>query len=318
MRDTSGAFGNMEIIKGTIHNLKQEASEAADGGPGTAPATFELNGRSVWLEPMIPEPPRPLHEGDELIVAGNEQLIISGNIENEALIGLAYRNVTQGHLARASISGDLIYGVGLLVFALACLRLAANVSDISELLWLVRIGSACLGLVLAFFSGILLFSVSRKFHALYLVRLASIEILKGIAHYEEKADSQAAHFPSLLLSGRPVQMTMEVVPAIREGDDVIVAGEPAGDAFAALAFRNVTQSTSGRGWDFFSRIETALLAGIGVAGPVALWLDTTWEFDIWTAIRLIVILSIWTATAVAILKRFYEWKLDREAWRRLQ
>lgn len=294
-------FDSVEVVKGAVRNLRYDASEAA---------AFELNGCSIRLEPMVSEPPRPLSEGDELIIAGH--------IENQTLAGLAYRNVTQGHLARTPINSDLFYGVGLLAFALACFRLAANVNDASEFLGLVRLGSVCLGLVLTLFSGILLLSVPRKLHAFYLVRRSSIEILRDVAHYEEKAGSNTTDFPRLLLGGQPVQMTMETRPAIRDGDEVIVAGERTSDAFVGLAFRNVTQSTSGREWDFSSLIETALLAGMGVIGPAVLWLDTTWEFDIWTAIRLIVILSIWAATAVAILKRFYEWKLDREAWRRLQ
>lgn len=300
-------LGKLTIIRGRVGDLL-----SPEGTPqGGAPTTLTLDGRRVRLDDFPQGHTIAPREGDELIVAGHD--------EGEVVAACACRNVTQHYSERPSVTHDVFWGVVSLVVAL--IGAWASWTSGAEpplLFWLQRLGFAGLGIVMALVSMIYFLSAIHKLRAEYLVNVAGLETIRGVAQKVEQilwADP-ARHFPRFTVAGRPVRFCVSRVLKIRDGDEVIVAGQPGSDAFVGIALRNVTQSVSERGWDRFNRLELFLVVLIGVVMPVGI-VSSPSDYEFMIPVQFVVALAFWSVAAVAVLLRFYSWKLDQEAWRRV-
>jgi hypothetical protein len=163
-------------------------------------------------------------------------------------------------------------------------------------------------------------SIAEKFRGEYLVNLAAMQIIRGTAERSEQvsraasADDDRPHF---VIAGRPIRLASPPRIAVRDGDDIIVAGHVLASGFVGLAMRNVTQSQSERSWDFWSQLEILIIVIFGLGAPAGLFVSTPNEVNPFIALRYLLIIVIWSLTVRELLFRFYSWKLIQEASKRV-
>jgi hypothetical protein len=105
---------------------------------------------------------------------------------------------------------------------------------------------------------------------------------------------------------------------IGDDDEVVVTGHRTGDVLAGMGYRNVTRGVAGRSWTVVSLIWTVLWMGALLASLVAgLWFEGE-DTAIFIAIRRALALAFMMAILVFALDRFFRWRLDLEAWRRVR
>lgn len=302
---------------GKITTLRGRVSEPrfheAEGCPG-----FTLEGRAAWLEDHDDDTVADIGAGDEMIVAGYDR--------GGQMAVLALRNLTRHTTARARATGDGFWGAGLLVLGIAIVWLSVTASEEDAVLtWLARIGFGGLGAGLLLVSAIHGVSIVHKVKAGFLVDVAGLEIVRGpvgqIARFSW--DDPARRPPRFTVAGLPVQFAVSRVLSVSEGDQVIVAGFRTADGFIAHVMRDLSLSNPARpalerGWNGWSRLETGLIALLGLGSPAGLFIATPSDIDPLIALRYLLIVAVWSATAVALTGRYYAWKLDREAARRVE
>src|SRR5882672_7514284 len=158
----------MELIRSIARNV-QAAPVVADGADAHA-----LAGRSIRLDIGPDQSPCPIRDGDDVIVAGEGQ----GN----AIIGYAYKDLTQGYLGRRSTRRDTAQVALIIILASMSLWYAASAdSNVALFLWTQRIVFFALGGLLALLAAVNLMSIFHKFQAAFLVVRASIDTARGVA-----------------------------------------------------------------------------------------------------------------------------------------
>jgi len=283
-------------------------------GSDEGPVNLEVAGRAVRLEMGAQECPWPVRDGDDIIVAGERQA--------DALVGYAYKDVTQGYVSRASCRADAIQGSLTLLFATGALWLGSIAhSDTPFFLWTQRILLFGLALVFVLFTVVYIISIAEKLQAAFLVLRASLETVRGIARNVQhlpRGERSAARMARIELDGRVVEFVMPRAIAIREGDEIVVTGEQAGDVLAGMAYRNITQSVLGRAWSIAGIVVGPLLIVVSVAMLGGLWSSGGGDLDIWVAIRRALALGIMMGMMFFALDRYFQWRLYLEAYRRVK
>lgn len=304
----------MELVRGiarNVHALATASTQQPGGGVG-----LEVNGRTIRLDMPAQECPWPIRDGDDIIVAGDMQA--------GTLVGFAYKDVTQAYVSSLSYGGDAVQAWLTLILGLGVFWYGWNAhSEIWVLLWGQRLIFLSMALLFASFTLVYLNLIVEKRRATFLVVSASFETVKGIArNVEHLAGEQeaAGRAVRMELGGRRVQLLMSHKINIRDGDEVVVTGEPAGDVLVGIAYRNVTRSVLGRAWSSASSmIFVPLCIVLIVAIFAGLWWNDNGEgIDIWTAIRRLLALGFLVATMLLALDRFFRWKLHWEACRRVK
>lgn len=87
-----------ELVRGIARNVRGFARPPQQQGDG--PVVLEVNGRTVRLDMPAAQCPWPIRDGDDVIVAGD--------VRADALVGYAYKDVTQGYLSSASYRADAV------------------------------------------------------------------------------------------------------------------------------------------------------------------------------------------------------------------
>src|SRR5262245_5740580 len=297
----------MELIRSIARNVQAAPVMAAGADAHEHIVAFELDGRSIRLDIGPDQPPCPIRDGDDVIVAGEEQ----GN----AIIGYAYKDLTQGYLGRRSTRRDLAQAGLIIVLASMFLWYAASAdSELPVFLWTQRIVFLALGGLLAFLAAANLISIFQKFQAAFLVVRASIDTARGVAR-QVTADDGVVR---LELDGRRVQLAAPN-DAVREGDEMVVAGEIAGDVLCVVAYRNLTRAIFGSTWSLWELVFPILLVGLAAAILGLWWLDGSAEgLDITTVTRWILTVIIALGTMVLAVDRLFRWRLYLDAYRRVK
>jgi hypothetical protein len=183
-----------------------------------------------------------------------------------------------------------------------------------ELVWLGRIGFGILGVALVLVAAIAFSVIIVKFRAEYLVDAASLETIRGTAADVRHIvwTDPSARFPRFTLAGGPIRFAPSRLIALSDGDEVVIAGQPSTGAFVARAMQNITQARFERGWDRWSQFETLLIAIFGLAAPAGFFVSTPTELNPFIALRYMLIVAVACFAAIALIARFYAWKLDRQ------
>jgi hypothetical protein len=304
----------MELVRGiarNVHALATTSTQQPSGGVG-----LEVNGRTVRLDMPAQECPWPIRDGDDIIVAGDMQA--------GTLVGFAYKDVTQAYVSSLSYGGDAVQAWLTLILGLGVFWFGWNAhSEVSVLLWGQRLVVLSLALLFASFTLVYLNLIVEKRRATFLVVSASFETVKGIARNvehvtgEREAPGRAVRIG---LDGRRVHLAMSREINIRDGDEIVVTGEQAGDVLVGIAYRNVTRSVLGRAWSSASgMIFVPLCVMLIIAVFAGLWWNGNGDdVDIWTAIRRLLALGFLVGTMLLALDRFFRWKLHWEACRRVK
>src|SRR5215470_17367424 len=151
----------MELIRSIAQNV-QTAPVMADSDDAAHVVAFELDGRSIRLDIGPDQPPCPIKDGDDVIVAGEGQ--------GEAIVGYAYKDLTQGCLGRRSMRPDAVHAALSIIIASMSLWYACSAnSDVALFLWTQRIVCFVLAGVLALFAVVNLMCIFEKFQAAFLV-----------------------------------------------------------------------------------------------------------------------------------------------------
>jgi hypothetical protein len=304
----------MELVKGIARNVLAPSAAAGQGGAEAPFVGFEIDDRTIRLDMAREQSPWPLTDGDEVIVAGQQQ--------GGTLVGYAYKDVAQGYLGRQSSRPDL--GQAALTIILAGVSLwygATADNEIALFLWTRRIVAFALAATLVACAMAYIFNVIQKFHAAFLVRRASIATVRGVAsRMETAADAESGdRIIRMELDGRPVQLVARRDLPIRDGDEVTVAGEVAGDALSVIAYRNLTRSTLGSAWSLLAMIPPILLIGLTLVVLALWWIDGDSEgLDIGTGVRWGMTVLFGLGSMVVALDCFFRWRLYREATHRVK
>jgi hypothetical protein len=250
-------------------------------------------------------------------VQDGDDLIVAGHLEAGTIVGYAYRNISQGYSCRASCRDDAFQGWLTLIFFVGAGWYASEAnSDIPLFLWLQRVVFFALAALFAVFTAVYLIVIVEKFLAAFRVNRAALERLRGIvSNVHLSTDGCTAYFD---VDARRVELVMPRRIAIAVADEVVIAGQRAGDILAGLGYRNVTQGAVGRRWPVVGLASTLLL--IGVMPPllvIGLWIGDD-DAAIFTVIRRALAVAFMMAILVFALDRFFRWRLDLEAWRRVR
>lgn len=295
----------MKLVRGIARNV--EASAVVAEGAGAHVVGFELDGHSIRVEIGPDQPPCPIKDGDDVIVAGEGQ--------GEAIVSYAYKDLTQGCLGRRSTRQDGAHAVFSLIIGgifLWCASIAN--SDGALLLWTQRIFFYAFAGLLALFAAVNLMLIFEKFQAAFLVVRASIDTVRGVAR-EVTADDGVVR---LELDGRRVQFAAPN-DAVLEGDELVVAGEIAGDIVSLAAYRNVTRGIFGSAWSPWELVVPILMAGLTVAMLGLFWLDISEDDldNVAKAVRWILTVMVALGLTVLALDRLFRWRLYLDAYRRV-
>src|SRR5262249_54788566 len=114
-----------------------------------------------------------------------------------------------------------------------------------------------------------------------------------------------------------VELIMPRKIAIEEGDEIVVAGEQAGDILAGMVYRNVTRSVLGRAWSKASIILAPLMVVVIAIMLGGLWSSGGMELDLAIAVRRALALGIMMGAMFFALDRFFRWRLYMDAYRRV-
>jgi len=296
----------MELIRSIAQNV-QTAPVMADSDDAAHVVAFELDGRSIRLDIGPDQPPCPIRDGDDVIVAGEGQ--------GSVIVGYAYKDLTQGYLGRRSIQRDMTQVGFVILLASMFLWYAASAdSEFPVFLWSQRIVFFALGGALAWFAADNLISIVRKLQAAFLVVRASIDTVRGVAR-QVSADDGVVR---LELDGRRIQLAARN-DAVREGDEMVVAGEMTGDVLSVVAYRNLTRAIFGSAWSPWELVFPILLVGFAAAMLGLWWLDGSAEgLDITTVTRWILTVIIALGTMVLAVDRLFRWRLYLDAYRRVK
>lgn len=290
----------MELINGMARNVRSSST-------GADALDLDLGGRGVRLEKVARE--SLVQDGDELIVAGRREAAV--------VVGYAYRNITQGYGCRASCQSDGFVGViTLLFFVGACWAAFGAHSEIPLFLWTQRVLYFGLALLFAVFTIVQSISIVEKFLAGFRVNQAAIETVRGTAHnVRHSKDNCTAYFD---VDARHIELSMPRTIVIASNDEVVVAGQRAGGILAGMDYRNVTQGVTGRSWTVYGFISWLLLIGVILAFDIAvLWFGSD-DAAIFIALRRALALAFTMGILVFALDRFFRWRVDLEAWRRVR
>jgi hypothetical protein len=250
-----------------------------------------------------------VQDGDELIVAGPQ--------EAEAVVGYAYRNITQGYGCRASCQSDGFQGLLTFFFAVGASWAALGAqSEMPLFLWTQRVLYFGLALVFAVFTIVQIISIVEKLLAGFRVNQAAIETVRGTAHnVRQSKDDCTAYFD---VDAHHIELAMPRKIVIANGDEVVVAGQRAGGILAGMDYRNVTRGVIGRSWTVSGFVSRLLLLGVMLACVItSLWLGSD-DAAIFIALRRALALAFTMGILVLALDRFFRWRVDLEAWRRVR
>lgn len=291
----------MELISGIAGNVR--------GSGGADTLNLDLGGRDVRLE-------KPAHDGRS--VEDGDKLIVAGNQEAGTVVGYAYRNITQGYWCRASYRDNAFQGVLTLIFSLGAGWAAFDAqSEIPLLLWTQRVAFFALALLFAVFTGTLVVIIVEKFLAGFRVNRAALETLRGSArNVRLSTDGSGAYLDIDASRVELLFMPRKIVMA--DDDEVVVVGQRVGNVLTAISYRNVTRGVGGRSWTVVGLLSTLLWIGVLLAFVMTgLWFGGE-EAAIFIAIRRSLALAFMMAILVFALDRFFRWRLDLEAWRRVR
>jgi hypothetical protein len=307
-------LGKMVVIRGIARDPTIAPVVTVKGEAAPAPVGhFMLDGRSVWLEDFGPDPLAGIHDGDEVVLAGHDR--------GGAFTASAVRNLTQHRAERSAITADSIWGTVSLIFGLSAIWLSVIFeSQLPELIWVGRIAFGAVGVLMVLVAASYAASVGGKYRATYLVNAATLEIIRGTAADVRHIvwTDPSAQFARFTLAGRSIRFVESRLLALSDGDDIVIAGQPSTEGpFVAFAMYNITQGRSERGWDRWTQFETFLLVIFGLVVPPGLFFSTPAELNLFIALRYIFIVGLATFAVTAWTARFYAWKFDREALRRV-
>src|SRR5215470_16692617 len=296
----------MELIRSIAQNV-QTAPVMADSDDAAHVVAFELDGRSIRLDIGPDQPPCPIRDGDDVIVAGEG--------EGSVIVGYAYKDLTQGYLGRRSIQRDMTQVGFVILLASMFLWYAASAdSEFPVFLWTQRVVFFALGGALAWFAADNLISIVRKLQAAFLVVRASIDTVRGVAR-QVSADDGVVR---LELDGRRIQLAARN-DAVREDDEMVVTGEMTGDVLSVVAYRNITRAIFGSAWSPWELVFPILLVGLAAAMLGLWWLDGSAEgLDITSVTRWILTVIIALGTMVLAVDRLFRWRLYLDACRRVK
>ena len=291
----------MELVSGIARNVRASA--------GADTLNLDLGGRDVRLE-------NPEH--DSRRVQDDDKLIVAGNQESGTVVGYAYRNITQGYWCRASCRDNAFQGVLTLIFSLGAGWAAFDAqSEIPLFLWTQRVVFLALALLFGVFTITLVIIIVEKFLAGFRVNRAALETLRGSARNVRLSTDRSGAYLDIDAS-RVELLFMPRKIVIANDDEVVVVGQRVGDVLTGMSYRNVTRGISGRSWTVVGLLSTLLWIGVLLAFLITgLWFGGD-EAAIFIAIRRALALALMMATLVFALDRFFRWRLDLEAWRRVR
>jgi hypothetical protein len=304
----------MELIRGIARNVRDSA------GAGTI--NLDLDGRDVRLEKRADDSPR--HDGEDggdLIVAGpqvkeGDDLIVAGQRQSGTVVCYAYRNLTQGYGSRASCRNDAFLGLLTLFISIGAFWYSFDAhSDIPLFFWIQRITYLAFGLLFAVCTIVLVTIIAEKFLAAFRVNRAAFETLRGTARNVRLSTDRCGAY--LDVDACRVEMLMSRKIAIADDDEVIIVGQRAGDVLTGFSYRNVTRGVAGRTWTAVGPIWTLLWLAVLLACLAGLWFGGE-DAAIFVTIRRALALAFMMAILVFALDRFFRWRLDLEAWRRVR
>jgi hypothetical protein len=290
----------MELISGIARNVRGSST-------GADALDLDLDGRNVRLEKVARQ--SLVQDGDELIVAGPQ--------DADAVVGYAYRNITQGYGCRASCQSDGVQGLLTLLFSVGASWAAFGAqSEIPLFLWTQRVLYFALALLFAALTIVQIISIVEKFLAGLRVNQTAIETVRGTAHnVRHSKDNCTAYFD---VDARHIELAMPRTIVIANDDQIVVAGQRAGGILAGMDYRNVTQGVIGRSWTVYGLISRLLLIGVMLAFDLAvLWFGSD-DAAIFIALRRALALAFMMGILVLALDRFFRWRVDLEAWRRVR
>jgi hypothetical protein len=289
----------MELISGIARNVRSSTT-------GADTLDLDLGGRDVRLEKVAQK--SLVQDGDGLIVAGRR--------DAGAVVGYAYRNITQGYGCRASCHSDGFQGVLTLLFFVGGAWAAFDAqSEIPLFLWTQRVLYSGLALLFAVFTIVHIISIVEKFLAGFRVNRAAIETVRGPARNVRHSNGNCTAYFDVDVCHIELAMPCKIV--IANGDEVVVAGQRAGQILAGMDYRNVSQGVIGRSWSV-SGFLSRLLIGVMLASVImGLWFGSD-DAAIFIALRRALALAFTMGILVLALDRFFRWRVDLEAWRRVR
>jgi hypothetical protein len=245
------------------------------------------------------------------------ELIVAGRQDAGAVVSYCYRNITQGYGCRASCRNDGFQGVLTLLFFVGGTWAAFDAqSEIPLFLWTQRVLYLGLALLFAVFTIVHIISIVEKFLAGFRVNRAAIETVRGTAHNVRRSKGNCiAYFD---VDACHIELAMPRKIVIANGDEVVVAGQRAGHILAGMDYRNVTRGVIGRSWIVSGFLSRLLLIGVMLAAvTVGLWFGSD-DAAIFIALRRALALAFTMGILVLALDRFFRWRVDLEAWRRVR
>jgi hypothetical protein len=303
----------MELIRGIARNVRDSTQAGA--------INLDLDSRAVRLEKLVDDSREQNGEdGDDLIIAEQQvkegdDLIVAGQQEAAIFVGSAYRNITQGYGSRASCRNDAFLSLLTLFISIGGFWYGFDAhSDIPLFFWIQRVTFLAFGLLFAVCAIVLVSIIVEKFQAAFRVNLAALETRKGAARNVRLSTDRCGAY--LDVDTCRIEMLMSGKIAIADDDEVIIVGQRAGDVLTGFSYRNVTRGRAGRRWTAVGSMWTLLWMAVLLASLTGLWFGGE-DTAIFTVIRRGLALAFMMAILVVALDRFFRWRLDWEAWRRL-
>jgi hypothetical protein len=305
----------MELIRGIAGNVRDST------GAGTI--DLDIDGRDVRLEKRADD--NREDDGadrDHLMVARQQEvkagddLIVAGQQKAGAVVGYAYRNITQGYGRRASCRNDAFQALLTLFISIGAFwySFAAH-SDIPLFFWIQRVTFFAFALLFAVCTVVLVIIIVEKFLAGFRVNRAALETMRGTARNVRLSTDCCGAY--LDIDAHCVGLFMARKIAIADGDEVIIVGQRTGDVLTGFSYHNLTRGVAGRRWTVVGPMWTLLWMGALLASLTGLWFGGE-DAAIFIAIRRALALAFMMAILVFALDRFFRWRLDWEAWRRVR
>jgi hypothetical protein len=302
----------MELISGIARNVRDSA------GAGTI--NLDLDGRDVRLEKLADESPE--EDGDDLIVAEQQEvkegdhMIVAGQQKAGTFVGYAYRNITQGYGRRASCRNDAFQALLTLFISIGAFWYSFDAhSDIALFFWIQRVTFFAFALLFAVCTVVLVIIIVEKFLAGFRVNRAALETLRGAARNVCLSTDRCGAY--LDIDARCVELLMARKIAIADDDEVIIVGQRTADVLTGFSYHNLTRGVAGRRWTVIGPMWTLLWMGALLASVTGLWFGEE-DAAIFIVIRRALALAFMMAILVFALDRFFRWRLDWEAWRRVR
>ena len=308
----------MELISGIARDVR--------GFPGTGTINLDLGGRQVRLVQRTDgRLDQDHHNGEDLVLADQQDvrdgddLIVAGTEEAGIIVGYAYRNITQGFSWRASCKNDAFQGLLTLFLSIGAFWYGFEAgNEIPLFFWIHRITFFALALLFAAGTITYVIIIVERFSAAFRVNRAALETLQGIARNVRPSIDRFGAY--LDIDARRVELlSMPRKIVIDDDDEVVIVGQRVGAVLAGMGYRNVTRGVVGRNWTPIGLTWTLLWMGAWLALPTALlWFSGEGMDDFDLVFGRALALVFLTATLVFALDRFFRWRLDLEAWRRVR